>query len=112
MHIPGSFGYSLLTHDSSLTHILLFACLPHHLSVVGDKYNMYSLPKWFELIALIVVRHEDSFVDLVRCDPKGRWTDENPHPFCQCLDEAYHLAEVSPEERAAWKKELKLFYRT
>ena len=71
---------------------------------------MYSLPKWFELLVLTVVRHEDSFVDLVCCDPKGRWTDDNPHPFSQCLDEAYHLANVSPEERAAWKKELKLSF--
>ena len=75
--------------------------------MLGTDVNVVCVPKQYELLALTVVRHEDSMREFIACDPKNRWTADTPHPFLQALDEAYYFARVTREERDAWKKEVK-----
>ena len=60
----------------------------------------------FHLLAAAVIRFENDFIDLTNEDPRERWTDSNLHPFLTALNEAYNIAKVTKEERAAWQQEI------
>ena len=68
------------------------------------------MPKYFELLALTVIRYDDQISELINRDPKRRWNEHNPHPFISAINQAHTQAGVSPLERAAWIAESKSAY--
>ena len=68
------------------------------------------MPKYFELLALTLIRYDDQISELISRDPKRRWNEHNPHPFISAINQAHTQAGVSPLERAAWVAESKAAY--
>jgi hypothetical protein len=75
------------------------------------KFEEFSTPgsksHIFELLALTVIRHEQSFREHLLSDPKDRWDENRVHPFIVALDQAYMFADVTEEEQVAWQSELR-----
>ena len=52
----------------------------------------------FELLACVAIFRENQFLDLIDQTPNfltDEWSDDNPHPFQDALDEAYRIANVT-----------------